>query len=248
MVVIILLIYFKKEKKILHKKIQEWQKKDINNQYFSFITECSTKSYGPEDGPLHTHHIIPKYAFNDTPEDREMMDQPENLMKLSQADHLEAHRRLSIVFGNPQDRGAMTLLSGDIQAGKKEWHQMGAKASHQVQKEKGVSLWNFDQQKEMAKRSMANPNALEYRSQGGKIGGVNRNLDRVITASDRYVFSFNGVEVLCIFNCRTGGPIVEQLNLFHPTKLERVTELLKGTRKSLYGWSCRKLNVETDMK
>jgi len=230
-----------------HQKRREWEEKDKKKKlYFSWIAECSKKEYGPNDGPLQVHHIIPKYAFKDTLEDREFIDHPDNLVKLSQADHLEAHRRLLTVFGNPQDKGAITLLSGDLQAGKTEWHKMGAEASHQVQKEKGITMWNSDHQKEMAKRSMANPQALEYRSQGGKVGGVTRNLDRAITTTDRYVFSFQGVEVLCILNCRTGGQVLEQLEAFHSTSLKRVTPLLNGSRKSLNGWSCQKFESAKD--
>lgn len=94
----------------------------------------------------------------------------------------------------------------------------------------------------MAARSMARPDAREIRSKGGKVGGRVRNQDRIITADDCYLFSYNGEEVLVIVNCRTGGEVLEQLNLYQPTKLQRVTPLLNGQRKSLHGWSCVKLD------
>lgn len=93
----------------------------------------------------------------------------------------------------------------------------------------------------MAARSMARPDAREIRSKGGKKGGTTRNLDRAIKQDDCYLFSFKGQEVLCIFNCRTGGQVLEQLHLYKQTPLKRVTPLLNGSRSTLYGWSCVKL-------
>jgi len=225
-------------------KLLQSQRFDSTNEYFSFIKQCSKKQYMPENGPLQTHHIIPKYAFKDTPENQHLMEHPDNLIKLSHEDHLQAHCLLFKLYGNDQDQGAITLLSGDIPAGQKQWHKMGAKASHKVQNNNNITLWNAEYQKEMAKRSMENPRALEFRSEGGKRGGVTRNLDRVITATDRYIFSFKNVEVLCILNCRTGGEVLKELHAFQLTKLTRVTPLLKGERQSLYGWSCKCVTTE----
>lgn len=56
----------------------------------------------------------------------------------------------------------------------------------------------------MASRSLQKLDALETRSKGGRKGGRTRNLNRVITKNDRYLFYFEGTPVLCIFNCNTG--------------------------------------------
>lgn len=50
-----------------------------------------------------------------------------------------------------------------------------------------------------------------------------------------------GTEVLCIINCETGQDVLNELNKFAPTALQRVTPLLKGERKWLHNWSCKKL-------
>lgn len=71
--------------------------------------------------------------------------------------------------------------------------------------------------------------------------GLLRNLDRVIKQEDRYIFKYNGNNALCILNCRTGGQVLAQLNLYKQTPLKRVTQLLKGERKNLHGWSCIQL-------
>ncbi len=108
-------------------------------------------------------------------------------------------------------------------------------------KENGTNFYSADWQKEMASRSMARPDARDIRSKGGKKGGTTRNLDRVIKQEDRYLFSYEGDAVLCIINCRTGSQVLEQLNQFKQTPLQRVTPLLKGERARLNGWSCVKI-------
>lgn len=77
---------------------------------------------------------------------------------------------------------------------------------------------------------------------GGKVGGRNRNLNRAITKNDRYLFLFENKPVLCVFNCETGGDVLKILHSFKQTKLQRVSQLLKGERKTLNGWSCECLN------
>jgi hypothetical protein len=170
------------------------------------------------------------------------LDSDENLITLSDQDHLQAHALLYEVYNNPEDRGACLLLQGQMDGAVKVWRTLGAEATHKIQKAKGGTVYDPEWQKEMATRSMARPDALEIRSKGGQVGGRVRNQDLVIKADDCYLFSYNGEEVLVIVNCRTGGEVLEQLNLYQPTKLERVTPLLKAERKSLHGWSCVKIN------
>lgn len=219
-------------------KRKQWEIIDKNKTYFSFIESCHFKKYSPENCQLHMHHIIPKYAFSETSEDIAEKNCSENLILLSLEDHIKAHELLYDVFKNPQDLGAIAILKGSQSEACRIWRQLGAKATHQIQKEKYQTFYNSDFQKNMAKRSLARPDALEIRSKGGKIGGTKCHLDRAIKAHQCFVFSYQSKEVLCIFNCRTGGQVLEQLNQYKKTSLQRVTPLIKGVRQSLNGWSC----------
>lgn len=60
---------------------------------------------------------------------------------------------------------------------------------------------------------MAKPDSLEIRSAGGKKGGRNKSRNLIIKGYERFVFSFEGKEVLCIQNCETGGEVLELLNM-----------------------------------
>ena len=75
------------------------------------------------------------------------------------------------MYGNIQDLGATKLLQGLKNESRHIWKKLVARASHLVQKEKGKNFWNKGFQKDMAKRSMEKPDALETRSAGGKKGG-----------------------------------------------------------------------------
>ena len=219
---------------------QWWYLFDRKNDYFKFIEECRLKKYGDEE--LHTHHIIPKYRFDQTnPEEMAYCEASENLIRLSVADHVRAHALLFEIYGDPRDKAAVLMLQGDKAASRKIWRQQGAKAVHQKLSAEGSNFWNSSFQQELGARSLARPDALEIRSKGGQIGGKNRQKGRVIRTADRYVFSYDGVPVLCIINCETGGEVLEVLNSFKQTKLTRATPLLNGTRQSLHSWSCEKL-------
>jgi hypothetical protein len=104
-------------------------------------------------------------------------------------------------------------------------------------------LWDPEFQKAQALKSMQKEDALVTRRQGGKKGGRQRNLNVAITKQDRYCFCFEKQPFLCIFNCETGGDVLKQLQMAKPTGLSRATLLLNGKRKSLYGWSCEKINI-----
>lgn len=218
-----------------------WKTLDRNNAYFQFIEDCKTKIYDASVN-LQIHHIIPQYVLKKTAEGEAYLNLPENLVILSEDDHIKAHELLYEIYGNKQDQGAILLLKGSMNESRTIWKQLGAEKTHLIQKQNGTTLYSIDWQKEMAARSMARPDALEIRSKGGKVGGRTRNLDRVIKQEDRYIFSLEGTEVLCIINCRTGGEVLEQLNLYKQTPLQRVTPLLNGSRKNLHGWSCCKVD------
>lgn len=220
--------------------LQWWYLFERNNNYFSFIDSCRGKIY--TNGEVHKHHIIPKYWFREkTTEEIQYCDSEENLISLSREDHIKAHELLYEIYKNPQDRAAVYMLQGKKEESLRLWRQLGADTIHNILKNEGITFWDSDFQKEMAKRSMARPDALEIRSKGGKVGGRNRNLNRVITKNDRYLFCYNDEPVLCILNCETGGDILECLHSYKETPLQRVSQLLNGTRKRLNGWSCTKL-------
>jgi hypothetical protein len=200
LVVIISLIFLKEGKNFMeNSKRKQWEILDKDKTYFSFIENCRSKNYVPED-QIQTHHIIPKYAFGNTPEDIAYKDSEDNLIKLSLQDHRKAHELLYEIFHNKQDLGAIKMLSGDLVESRRIWRQLGAEATHRIQKEQNKTFFNSEFQKEMSRRSLDRPDALKIRSKGGKVGGTNRNLDRVIMTNDRYVFSYENVEVLCILN------------------------------------------------
>jgi hypothetical protein len=215
---------------------------DKNNAYFQFIETCKKKNYGTID--LHTHHIIPMYVFRTTTnfEDLAFLNSPENLIKLSVKDHIRAHELLFEIYENSRDFGAIQLLTGNLEKAEKTWRILGAKASHKAQKKRKKQFWDPDFQIEMARRSINKPDAREVRSAGGKKGGITAKLNIAIKAHERFVFSYEGNEIVCVMNCQTGTEVLRVLQAIQPTtKLSRATALLKGSRKSLYGWSCHKL-------
>lgn len=218
-----------------------WKTLDRNNAYFEFIESCKAKQYDPNIS-LQVHHIIPQYVLNKTVEGQAYVDSNENLIRLSEDDHIKAHELLYEIYGNEQDKGASLMLKGSMTESRKAWKKAGAKKTHDIQKRKGTTVYSPEWQKEMATRSMARPDARKIRSEGGKKGGKIRNLDRVIKQEDCYLFKYEGNEVLCIINCRTGGEVLEQLQLYRKTPLKRVSQLLNGSRKTLNGWSCVKIN------
>lgn len=218
-----------------------WFLLDRTNKYFTFIKECRSKKY--DDGAtLHKHHIIPRYWFCGTSkEELAYCDSQENLVILSLEDHIRAHELLYEIYGRPQDEAAVQMLRGNKEESVRLWRKLGAAVTHEILKSEGITFWNKDFQKEMATRSKARPDALETRSKGGLVGGRNRNLNRVITVSDRYIFFYNNEPVLCVLNCQTGGDVLKELHSFKKTSLQRVTPLLDGSRKKLNGWSCEKI-------
>lgn len=191
---------------------------------------------------IHLHHIIPMYVFKETQtlEDLQFMKSSENFINLSIQDHIKAHELLFEIYGNLKDFGALQILSGQLSEGVKTWKQLGAQSSHKIQKQNKKTMWDQNFQKEMASRSMARQDALQIRSQGGKKGRRMAKLGIAIQAYERYIFSYKGKQEICIINCQTGTEVLNILQFLHPTRLQRVTPLLNGTRKSLYGWSCEK--------
>ena len=188
------------------------------------------------------HHIIPKHWFNCFSElSRIYIDSKQNLISLSIEDHIKAHEILFKLYKRPQDYSSVFLLKGNLSESRRIWRQLGAKAVNAIQKREQRTFWSRDYQREMASRSMNRENSLELRSPGGKKGGRKRNLNRVFTKKDRFLFYFEEQPVLCVFNCETGTDVLNILTEYKQTPMLRVSPLLTGVRKKCYGWSCEKI-------
>jgi len=220
-----------------------------DNAYFKFIQDCQEKTY-PEDVITQEHHIIPQYVYKEaSPDEIQFMEGSGNKINLSVEDHHKAHFLLHEIYGNLQDLGACYLIENHSQEGRTVWQVLGAKASHKAQKKAEKNLWDQSFQKKMADRSMARPDALQIRSDSGKIGGRKRNEGIAIKTHERFLFLYEGKEILCVLNCSTGGDVLRELKKFlasigQETKLSRVTDLLSEKRKNLYGFSCKKISTE----
>lgn len=222
-----------------------WKTLDKNNKYFKFIENCANKVY-PPNIKTHLHHVIPRYVFgsNTSKEDEAFINSSENIIILSVEDHAKAHELLYEIYGNAQDQGAVLMLNGYEQESRTIWRQLGATAVNQLMKDQKKTFWDPNYQTEMAARSMARPDAIEIRSKAGKIGGRNRQANRAIKADERYTFFFDNKEALCIINCNSGTQVLEELNKYQQTPLQRVSPLLNGSKTSLHKWSCRKTNLD----
>jgi len=138
---------------------------------------------------------------------------------------------------------AFLFLTGSSDAAKIAWRKAGAFATHAVLKAAGKNFWNSDYQKDQVRKALLRSDALVTRSVGGKLGGRTRQLNRAITAKDKYLFSYKGKPYLCIFNCSTGGDVVKELNRAIKTPIERISPILNGKRASSYGWSATRIEV-----
>nr|YP_009367897.1 putative HNH homing endonuclease [Hazenia capsulata]ARK14900.1 putative HNH homing endonuclease [Hazenia capsulata] len=188
---------------------------------------------------VHIHHIIPKYWFNDNPEYKSVfMDCLDNCVLLTRVNHIYAHVILFRLFKDPRDRGAILLLKNQKVEAFLEFRRAGAYAAHLLQKQKCLGFWNSEQQKKNSLKSMAQENAIVSRSLGGKKGGYNKNINKIIRKTDKVLFLFQDQPFLCVLNCQTGGDVLKILYQAKPTSLKRVTPLLKKERKKLNGWSC----------
>lgn len=229
-----------------------WLLINRDNSYFDFIERCKVKAKNlvkTNKGDVHVHHILPIFLFNKKdPEERAYMDSEENKVLLTVQDHIEAHSQRYNVYQDRRDLGAMDLLKGNMEKATKFGKQAGAKATHQILKERRANFWSSEDQRENARKSVAKDPGGKMRSKAGKIGGRNRNRNIAINAKDRFIFYYKKEAVLCIINCETGGEVLDQLKqTLTGQKVplpNRVTQLLKGNRKTALEWSCTKLNNE----
>lgn len=189
--------------------------------------------------------MIPRYVIKQRPKLPKLLTDPRNLVKVSFEDHKELHRLRFQQYGEKArgDKIAYLKMSEKAEEAWLDIRREGAATTHKVLKNRKATFWDADFQKQMAQRSLETPHARQVRSLGGKKGGKNRQLDRIITPTDKFCFSFQGQEKLCVFNCRTGTEVLSELHKCNPTPLKRASQLLTGKRKSLYGWSCTKISM-----
>lgn len=205
----------------------------MTDPYLSFIEECRNKIHS-SNTYLENHHIIPKHDSG--------LDIPENLISLSFEDHILAHKIRYDTYGQVYDLAAYNLMCGFDSEGWRLLRVEGAYKTHDALKLKKKNFWSNEFQKEMSARSVISEYAMKMRSVGGKMGGKNRNKNIAITPQDKYIFSYNKAETVCIINCETGGEVLEELQKIVITpNFKRVTPLLKGERENAYGWSCKKV-------
>ena len=223
---------------------------DRNNCYFEFIERCKKKSY-PPGTRFHRHHVIPQYLFpkgTRTPEQIAFLEDPSNIVRITFQEHAIAHYLLYKVYGRDEDLTAFYVLRDYENKGRSYLRYLGAKASHKVQKEKGVSFWSSAQQKVNAARSLAREDAIEIRSEAGRKGGIKAKANIAINASQAFEFSFEDKPVLCILNCTSGQQVVEELQKFKQTNIKRATPLLDGSRKKAFGWSCKEIDLSKNQE
>lgn len=213
-------------------------------QYEDFVKSCRQKTY-PSSVKLYKHHIIPRYVAKSRPKLNKFMDDPRNIVEVNYDDHKKLHRLRSEQYGK-RARGDQIAFLKMSERNEEAWLELrreGARATHRHLKQRGVTFWSREFQKEMAQRSVNAPNSREVRSLGGKKGGKKRQANRILNLNDKYCFSYKGEEKVCILNCETGGDVLNELQSCIPTQLVRTSLLLTGKRKSLHGWSCTKISM-----
>lgn len=115
--------------------------KEENNSYSTFILDRidrnKTELYGT---PSQSHHIIPEH--------RGGSNQQWNRMQLSIEEHAQAHKLLHEIYGYDHDLGAYHMINGQIELGFKTIR----KIAQATMKEKNLSFWNRDVQRELGSR------------------------------------------------------------------------------------------------
>jgi hypothetical protein len=220
-------------------------KENASNKYLDFLQECreKAKSFSPEKrGLCQIHHIVPRHHYKSHNLSWETFDLPENLVVLTFDDHVKAHELRFEVYGEYADKLAFTRMKGMEKEGFQAFQQAGGQAVNRLLKEKGSMMFDSSFQKEMAKRSMARPDARAIRSAGGKKGNQKRHQNVTVRKEDHYLWYFQNKPFLCTYGFDNGGDLLRELFKAKETPLLRVTPLIKGEKCSLHGWSCEKLN------
>lgn len=217
---------------------------NVSNKYLDFIQECREifQTYSQEkQKKCHTHHIVPRHHYKAHQLDPQTFDLSNNTVKLTFDDHVIAHELRYKVYGEYGDLAAVKYMQALSEQGMRAMQQAGGQAVNVKLKKEGRLMHDPQWQKEMAKRSMEKDNAKQTRSEGGKKGGRKRHENRILRVEDRYEWSVDDKPFLCTFNFNFGSDLLNDLQAARPTNLQRVSPLITGQRKKLYGWSCKKI-------
>ena len=219
-----------------------------SNPYFDFINQCleKQKSFSREElADCQTHHIVPRHHYKNHARPWETFNAIENIVELTFEDHVKAHQLRFEVYREPADKVAYTIMSNLKEDGMKAMQQAGGQAVNVRWKRERRLMYDPEFQREMARRSMARSDAREIRSRGGKVGNSRRHQNVTVRKEDRYLWCWKGDPFLCTFGFDNGSDLCRELQKAKQTKLDRVSGLIKGFRKSLHGWSCRKIENES---
>ncbi len=237
---------------------------NVSNEYLNFINECREKAKGYSSEKLEKcqiHHVVPRHHYKSFGLDVETFDLPENRVPVTFEDHIKAHEirfqehivfQLAIVdrlgvYGEFGDKVAFTRMKNMQAEGMRAMQQAGGQAVNRQFKQEGRLMHDPEWQREMGRRSMARADALQIRSEGGKVGNRKRHKNRTVRKDDRYLWLVDGQPFMCTFGFDNGGDLLKALHQARPTGLQRVSQLIRGSRKFLYGWSCQKINTETNI-
>lgn len=210
------------------------------DQYEKFVQECREKNYAA-GVRLYKHHIVPRFLTKQNPLLKKVVEFSTNIISVSYEDHKKLHKLRYEQYKNRGDKIAFLKMEERDEEAWIEIRRAGAEATHRKLKQRGENFWNSEFQKEMAQRSLSSAKSRESRSRGGQKGGKKTQENRIIKSSDKFCFFYQGKEKLCVFNCKTGGEVLQELHSCISKPLTRVSPLLTGKRKSLYNWSCKKI-------
>lgn len=224
--------------------------KNASNKYLDFIALCKQKAeeYSPEQrGTCTYHHIVPRHHYKANELSWDNFESPENLVLVTFEDHIKAHELRFEVYGENGDNIAALRMAGHKEEGMRAMQQAGGQAVNKIFKEKKQRMHNQEFQKEMARRSMARPDARQIRSEGGKKVARVRHQNRTVRATDRFLWRFKGEDFLCTFGFDNAGDLCRELNLAKPEIFVGcLSGLLTGKRKTNRGWSCEKIEESSE--
>lgn len=215
-----------------------------SNAYFDFIEECRKKTY-PDGTRLWIHHIVPRFHYRNHQLDQSTFDEEINRVQLSYEDHVISHKIRFEVSQESGDQVAFLRMTGHEEEGFEEGFIAMLRAGQQAMvaglRREGRMFFNPEWQREMANRSMARPDALETRSQGGRTARALQNRGRVINKNDRYEWSWKGKTFMCTFDFDQTSELLKVLTTVQESRIKRISPLLNGSRKVASGWSVQKI-------
>lgn len=217
----------------------------VSNAYLDFINERRTHAESLSDeekAQLTKHHIVPGHHFRKHGLSDQFYDLPMNLVPLSFEDHIRAHELRYETYKEAGDRAAFTAMKGLGSEGMAILQKLGGQAANKRFKARGELFHNPEYQREMARRSMERPDALEIRSAAGKQGArKSRETASVVKETDRFEWSYKDQPIVCTFGFNHAGDLLEALQKVQVTEMKKVWFLVTGARKKMYGWSCTKI-------